>query len=162
MAKTLAPKPELTLTAPHTWTLNHWALAEAPTVRASASEISRVGYSAENWHPATVPGTVLTTLIDRGVYPDYDHGLNNMAIPERLARQDYWYRTRFELPASHAGKRLTLTFKGINYAAQVWINGVRVGDIRGAFIRGVFDITDLVKAGQVNAIAVRISPPPHP
>jgi hypothetical protein len=88
-----------------------------------------------------VPGTVLTTLIDRGVYPDYDYGLNNMAIPESLARQDYWYRTVFDAPLSLDGKQLTLTFKGINYAAEVWINGSRLGNIRGAFIRGVFDVT---------------------
>jgi hypothetical protein len=55
-----------------------------------------------------------------------------------------------------------LTFKGINYAAEVWLNGARLGDIRGAFIRGVFDVTDRVKPGQVNVLAVRLSPPPHP
>jgi hypothetical protein len=42
-----------------------------------------------------VPGTVLTTLVDRGVYPDPTIGLNNMAIPESLSRQDYWYRSEF-------------------------------------------------------------------
>ena len=44
-------------------------------------------------------GTVLTTLIARGVYPDPDYGLNNLAIPDSLSRQDYWYRSEFEAPA---------------------------------------------------------------
>lgn len=162
VAKPLVLRPELVAVGTNAWTLGRWRLAEAPSVSATPEEISRANYSDAAWYPATVPGTVLTTLIDRGVYPDYDHGLNNMAIPERLARQDYWYRTRFELPASHAGKRLTLTFKGINYAAEVWINGTRVGGIRGAFIRGVFDVTGLIKPGEVNAVAVRVAPPPHP
>jgi len=162
LAKPLVLKPELVAVGKDAWTLGRWRMAEAPAIPANPEEISRANYSDADWYAATVPGTVLTTLIDRGVYPDYDHGLNNMAIPERLARQDYWYRTRFELPASQAGKRLTLTFKGINYAAQVWINGTRIGNIRGAFIRGVFDVTEVVKAGQVNVIAVRVSPPPHP
>jgi len=162
IAKPLVLKPELIAAGTNVWTLGRWRLAEAPTVSATPEEVSRSNYSDSDWYPATVPGTVLTTLIDRGVYPDYDHGLNNMAIPERLARQDYWYRTRFELPAAHAGKRLTLTFKGINYAAEVWINGARAGNIRGAFIRGVFDVTGLITPGQVNVIAVRVSPPPHP
>ena len=162
VARTLEPAPELLLSGPHTWTLCRWRMAEAPTVQAGAAEISRTNYSDATWHVATVPGTVLTTLIDRGVYPDYDHGLNNMAIPERLARQDYWYRTSFEAPATLDGKQLTLTFKGINYAAEVWVNGGRVGNIRGAFIRGVFDVTGRVLPGKRNVVAVRVSPPPHP
>ncbi len=51
---------------------------------------------------------------------------------------------------------------GINYAAVVWLNGQRLGDIKGAFIRGTFDVTELLKPGRMNALAVRISPPPHP
>ncbi len=115
-----------------------------------------------SWYAARVPGTVLTTLIDRGVYPDPDYGLNNMAIPESLARQDYWYRAQFVAPEAMTGKRVTLVFDGINYAAEVWLNGARLGDIRGAFIRGVFDVTRQLLPGRANALAVRVSPPPHP
>ena len=105
---------------------------------------------------------MLSTLIDRGVYPDPDYGLNNLAIPESLARQDYWYRAQFIAPAEITGKRLTLIFEGINYAAEVWLNGARLGDVRGAFIRGVFDVTHELLPGCANALAVRIHPPPHP
>jgi hypothetical protein len=35
-------------------------------------------------------------LIARGVYPDPDYGLNNLAIPDSLSRQDYWYRSVFD------------------------------------------------------------------
>jgi hypothetical protein len=55
-----------------------------------------------DWLAATVPGTVLTTMIDRGIYPDPDYGLNNLAIPESLAHQDYWYRVEFKAPPSRA------------------------------------------------------------
>ena len=44
-------------------------------------------------------GTVLTALVDRGVYPDPAYGLNNLAIPESLGRQDWWYRTTFDADA---------------------------------------------------------------
>src|SRR5262249_22305133 len=124
--------------------------------------LSTAGYRDAGWYAATVPGTVLTTLIDRGVYPDPDHGLNNRVIPESLARQSYWYRTQFIAPEELAGRELTLTFNGINYAAEVWLNGSKLGDTKGAFIRGVFDVTDAIRAGQPNALAVRVSPPPHP
>ena len=110
---------------------------------------------------ATVPGTALTTMIDRGVYPDSDYGLNNLIIPESLNKQDYWYRNEFKAPKTSA-RRLTLTFEGINYAAEVWLNGKSLGNIKGAFIRGVFDVTDVLKPGQTNVLLVRVSPPPHP
>ena len=141
------------------WLVNGWQLAAAPEVREDAVTLSRPGRATGTWRAATVPGTVLTTLVDRGVYPDPYYGLNNLKIPENLARQDYWYRTSFTVPADAAGKRLTLVFGGINYAAEVWANGHKLGDTRGAFIRGQFDLVPV--AGE-NVVAVRVSPPPHP
>jgi Exo-beta-D-glucosaminidase Ig-fold domain/Concanavalin A-like lectin/glucanases superfamily/Glycosyl hydrolases family 2/Glycosyl hydrolases family 2, sugar binding domain/Glycosyl hydrolases family 2, TIM barrel domain len=142
-----------------------WMLAAAPDVKADAAEISQPGFNTKDtkaWMPATVPGTVLTTMIDRGIYPDPDYGLNNLAIPESLNKQDYWYRTEFKPPSLAAGQQLTLTFEGINYAADIYLNGQALGRVKGAFIRGVFDVTHAIKPGQSNVLAVRISPPPHP
>ena len=145
------------------WTIDGgWQLSAAPQVFADAEEISRAGFNAEHWMSATVPGTVLTTMVDRGIYPDPDYGLNNLAIPESLNKQDYWYRNEFKGPKSASGRHFTLTFEGINYKAVVWLNGKNLGTIRGAFIRGVFDVTTVLKPGETNVLVVRISPPPHP
>ncbi|MGA2952208.1 MAG: LamG-like jellyroll fold domain-containing protein [Caulobacteraceae bacterium] len=144
------------------WTLKRWTLVAAPDVSATGETLSTPGYDDATWWKATVPGTVLTTLIDRGVYPDPNHGLNNLAIPEKLAHQDYWYRATFSTPPGEAGRHALLTFHGINYAAEVWLNGEKLGNIRGAFIRGRFDITDQLRSDGANVLAVRISPPPHP
>jgi hypothetical protein len=65
-------------------------------------------------------------------------------------------------PKHRARYASTLTFEGINYAASVWLNGESLGTIKGAFIRGIFDVTRVIKPGQANVLAVRISPPPHP
>jgi len=139
-----------------------WKLRPAPEVSASGEAIAQSGFGTSGWWDATVPGTVLTTMINRGVYPDPEYGLNNLAIPESLNKQDYWYRSEFTAPADWKGQRLTLTFEGINYAAEVWLNGKRMGTIKGAFIRGVFDATYAIQAGGMNVLAVRVSPPPHP
>lgn len=156
-------RPTLQSMSDHKWRMDAgWQLTEAVNVKAQGAEIAAPGFQTRGWMPATVPGTVLTTMIDRGVYPDPDYGLNNLAIPETLNKQDYWYRMEFTAPKATRGKRLTLTFNGINYAAVVWLNGHRLGMVRGAFIRGTFDVTDFVNPGQENALAVRISPPPHP
>ena len=138
------------------------ASTPGPAGTADGVAISSPDYHENNWYPAVVPGTALTTLIANGVYPDPDYGLNNLAIPESLSRQDYWYRTSFMAPAELEGKRLTLTFNGINYSAEVFLNGVRLGQIRGAFVRGNFDVSAVAHPGGTNVLAVRISPPPHP
>jgi len=145
------------------WTIaGGWKLTAAPEINADAETMSHSGFSTANWMAATVPGTVLTTMIDRGVYADPDYGLNNLTIPESLNKQDYWYRNEFNAPKSARGHRLTLTFEGINYEAVVWLNGKNLGTITGAFIRGVFDVTSVLKPGETNTLVVRVSPPPHP
>jgi hypothetical protein len=147
---------------PGDWTVGGWRLRAAPRVAAAGGRLSTPGYPDRQWYAAVVPGTVLTTLVARGVYPDPYYGLDNLEIPEKLSRQDYWYRTEFLAPASLAGRQLTLRFGGINYAAEVWFNGALIGRTRGAFVRGAFDVTGRVRPGALNALAVRVSPPPHP
>ena len=147
---------------------DNWTLREAPKVNAGGAELSQASFAGEGWMRATVPGTVLTTLVDDGVYPDPYYGLNNLAIPETLNKQDYWYREVFRLPVPlqraviATGARVALTFQGINYAAEVWLNGSCIGSIKGAFTRGTFDVTSFLKTGERNTLAVRVSPPPHP
>jgi hypothetical protein len=115
----------------------------------------------DDWYNATVPGTVLRTLVDQGVYPDPYYGLNNLAIPEDLCRKDWWYRCSFSLSEDMLAKEtLELLFNGINYKADIWFNGQKIGNIAGAFIRGRFDITELAKAE--NSLAVHIFPPANP
>lgn len=155
----------LTQTRADEWKLSDgWTLQEAPKVASDGAHISTSAYDATGWMRATVPGTVLTTMIDNGIYPDPDFGLNNLAIPESLNKQDYWYRNEFTVSASalSAGSRVELTLQGINYAASIWLNGKLLGAMKGAFRRGSFNVTSALKPGLKNVLAVRISPPPHP
>ena len=151
------------------WTFSDgWTLREAPKVEARGEQLATPQFTAKGWMRATVPGTVLTTMIDDGLYADPDFGLNNMTIPESLNKQDYWYRNEFALPSSlkslagNDASHIELTFQGINYKASVWLNGTFLGETKGAFLRGTFDVTKVLKTGQKNVLAVRISPPPHP
>ncbi len=66
------------------------------------------------------------------------------------------------MPDSYANHRVWLNFEGINYHADVWVNGTKAGGMTGAFVRGNFDISSLVKPGQPATLAVLVTPQPHP
>lgn len=139
-----------------------WEMTDGTTVIESGKSVFDPQLNTDNWYNATVPGTVLTTLVNQGVYPDPYFGLNNLAIPESLCRTDWWYRCKFSVPDDVEEKRLHLLFNGINYRADIYLNGKKIGDIKGAFIRGEFDITDVVKRNGENILAVHIFPPNNP
>ncbi len=141
-----------------------WQLQYAAKVSAGAARISTAGFNTSGWYAATVPGTVLTSLVNDHVYPDplYGENIRPNVIPESLAHSSYWYRTVIAVPKSYRRHRVWLNFEGINFSARVWVNGAEVGTIRGAFIRGIFDITADVKPGRPAVVAVLIAPQPHP
>jgi len=137
-----------------------WELIEASKIDTDDGAVSLPGFNTSNWYNATVPGTVLTTLVDQGVYPDPYYSLNNLAIPENLCRQEWWYRTSFKY--NPQSKNTWLTFNGINYMADIWLNGRKLGKIEGAFKRGVFNISGVVDPSGENILAVHIYPPLNP
>ncbi|MGD0940119.1 MAG: sugar-binding domain-containing protein [Terracidiphilus sp.] len=141
-----------------------WQLQDVAKAPQAGAEVSAPGFSTTGWYTATVPGTVLTTLVNNHVYPEPLYGENNRPelIPESLARTSYWYRTAVDIPKSYDGKHVWLNFDGINYSAVVWVNGAQVGTMRGAFVRGIFDITANVKPGSKAVVAVLVTPEPHP
>ena len=137
-----------------------WELTEADNLVTAGESIFGSSFDTSAWYNAVVPGTVLTSLVEAGVYPDPYYGLNNLAIPESLCRTEWWYRIRFDRPAASDGRRVWLCFEGINYRADVWLNGRKLGTIDGAFARGRFDATECFEAE--NVLAVKICPPHNP
>ena len=139
-------------------------MRDVAQVHESGAEISSLDYKPQSWYAATVPGTVLTTLVNNHIYPEPTYGENDRpeSIPESLVHASYWYRTSITVPLGYHGRHTWLHFDGINYAATVWVNGSQVGTMRGAFTRGTFDITAQVKPGSKAIVAVQIDPQPHP
>jgi len=147
-----------------------WRMEKAG-LTGSGAAVSAPGFSTTGWQSATVPGTVLTSLVANGVYPDPYFGRNNdrglNLIPEisdtGAAFYTYWFRTNFTVPASHAGRRTWLQLDGINYQAEIWVNGQQVGSLAGMFQRGTYDITSLVTPGSSgNALAILVHPADPP
>ncbi len=118
-------------------------LAEGWTLRAAAPDEEGVQSWSErrpeNAHQAPVPGIIQQVL------PDY-HGL-------------VWYWCEFAVPALPGDQRLLLTFDVVDYAASVWVNGIAVGSHEGGDTGFSLDITDAVKDGPGNLLAVRVLNP---
>ena len=159
----LSPDSKLISASVNEWIIsNGWELTAAKQISFAGNEITKSTFNTDSWINATVPGTILTTLVNRGYYPDPLYGLNNLSIPDTLCRTDWWYRTVLPLPSGVENKRIQLILNGINYKADVWFNGSLLGSVAGAFIRGQFDITSLLRKEGNNVLAVHILPPPHP
>jgi hypothetical protein len=163
--------------------LSRFDLQSSVLIPSSGAEISTPEYKSEvYWFPVTVPSTVLTGLVENKIYPDPYAGLNNMLIPDASDefnkqysleqyshlpnnpnpwKKPYWYRTVFKIPGSDNGRHFQLIFKGINYRAEVWVNGTRIADsthMAGMFAQYSLDISKQIKAGAENALAVKIYP----
>ena len=67
-----------------------------------------------------------------------------------------WYRLKFEAPTFEEGKRATLIFDGAMSQARVYVNGHEVGYWPYGYNSFYFDITDLLKPGAINQLAVRL------
>lgn len=153
------------------WLLRNWALTDNNTLILSGLNIFDPDFEqkiidspyADRIFNATVPGTVLGTLTDNGVYPDPYYGLNNMLIPDSLSRTDWWYRCTFFVAPLKKGEYIFLDFGGINYKADIYLNGHRIASSAGAFRRTGINISEyLSKDTQQNILAVHVYPPANP
>ena len=138
-----------------------WKLTSADGLGATGSTISAAAYDDSAWVPITrMPGTVLGILQEADVYPNLYYGMNLLTeVPQDLYRKDWWYRVTFTAPADYRTYRLD--FGGINYRAEIWLNGNRVADsdrIVGMYTRHDIDVTAVIVAGGPNVLAVKVTP----
>jgi len=139
-----------------------WYIQSSERVKAGGEELSQPGVRIENWYPALVPSTILGTLVQNSIYTDIFHGKNLASVPVEPFRRSWWYRREFIVPAGPDLTRYRLEFDGINYRANVWLNGKLVADaaaVFGSFRRFSIDITPMVKTTEKNVLAVEVIPP---
>jgi hypothetical protein len=133
-----------------------WKVQRDSLVNVDPSTLSKTGFRDDDWLVATVPGTVLASYLNAGALPDPNYGDNQVMISDSFFYADFWYRNEFEAPSTSAGQHVWLNFDGINWKADVFLNGEKIGRIEGGFMRGRFDVTNRLLAGQKNALAVRV------
>jgi exo-1,4-beta-D-glucosaminidase len=159
-----------------------WSLQTSAKVEAKGEVISTVQFAPKGWHQATVPTTVVAALVKDRTFADPLFGMNlrdypgmNYPIgqnfsgipmaPDSPYAISWWYRKQFAVPASYKGKTVWLKFNGINYRANIWLNGKQIAkddDVAGAWRTYEFNVTAAAKPGAENVLAVQVySPTEH-
>jgi exo-1,4-beta-D-glucosaminidase len=169
-----SPVPEMGLALRDGWSLQASGKVEKP-----GEIISTPRFSPTGWHTVSVPTTVVAALVKEKVYPNPDFGMNLRKLPGMdypiganfsniPMQQDspfmvpWWYRKVFTLPQSYKGKTIWLDFGGINYRANIFLNGKQIAkkeDVAGAWRTYEFNITASALLGRPNVLAVEIFSP---
>src|SRR6266852_3716646 len=157
-----------------------WALQTSLKVQAKGEAISTAQFAPAGWyHEVTVPTTVVAALVKNKTLSDPFFGMNIRQFPgvtypiggnfSNIAMQpdspyavSWWYRKPFVAPASYAGKTVWLNFKGINYRANIFLNGKQIAnsdDVAGAWRTYEFNVTSALKPGRANVLAVQVFAP---
>ena len=156
-----------------------WAIRSSADVRETGAALSAPGFRPRGWFETSAPTTVFSALVAAGKYPDPYFGLNLRSAPgvgynigtnfsnspmpkDSPFRNSWWFRTEFKLPADASGQTMWLGFDGVNFRANVWLNGKQIAasdKLAGAWRLFTFDITAAAKPGETNALAVQVLPP---
>jgi len=138
-----------------------WTIQASFEVKGTPEEISRPGFDTRGWYSTSVPSTVLAALVENGVYQNPYFGMNLKNISCEPFSKPWWYRTQFQLSARDAAATVLLEFDGVNYSANIWLNGRRIAatsEVKGAFRRFQFDVSRFIAKG-ANVLAVEVTPP---
>src|SRR5713226_8528852 len=162
-----------------TYLHKNWQIQSSCEVKATGEQISSAGFDAKGWHKTDIPATVVGALVTDKTYPDPNYGTNLKSIPgmnysdkNLFANQDmpdgspfrcsWWYRTEYALPTGEAKKTEWLNFLGINYRANIWINGHKAedsNDVAGTYRSYEFNVSKFLLPGKANALAVEVFAP---
>lgn len=143
-----------------------WKMQSAVTDTSSAAKISGESFDAQKWYSVSVPTTIIAGLLANKVY-DFDpfYGQNFKKLADTRLDKPWWFRNEFTLPASEDGKNVILKLQGINYKANIWLNGKLIADsaqVKGPFRIIQVDISRYIKSGGPNVLAIQILRPFNP
>jgi exo-1,4-beta-D-glucosaminidase len=158
---------------------DHWSLQSSAKVEAKGELISTTGFTPNQWHEVTVPTTVVAALVHDKTLPDpffaknlrqfsgvtYPIGGNSSNIampPDSPYAVSWWYRTQFAVPASYTGKTAWLNFKGINYRANIFLNGKRIAnsnEVAGAWRTYELNVSSELRPGAENVLVAQVFAP---
>ena len=143
-----------------------WQMQSSTKVADDGAAISKAGFSPAGWYKVEVPTTIIAGLLANKAY-DFDpfFGMNFEKLKDSSLDRPWWFRKEFTIPATEKGKDVMLVLHGINYKANVWVNGVLIADsnrVVNPYRIIELDVTPYVKAGSTSALALEIRRPINP
>ena len=143
---------------------NGWKCIQSSSIKDDGVAISNSNYNIQLWKNATIPGTVLTTMLNNKEVPDPFYGMNNEKIPDiynvGAAYYTYWFVKDFNETASLT-EQVYIKFRGINYSCNVFLNGHQLNKVlhKGMFLSQEYNITSYLNKNGKNRLAVIVYPP---
>ncbi len=137
---------------------DHWQVQQSAKIKFPGTTISASGFQTKQWFIGSVPSTVMGILTSNGLYKDILEGQNFTDLDSHQFTDSWWFRKDFDLPETKENEHITLCIDGINYYANVWLNGKLIASrdsIFGTFRQFKIDITASVVAGE-NVLAVEV------
>jgi exo-1,4-beta-D-glucosaminidase len=138
-----------------------WILFSSENLDVSNLQIVQPNYKPPKYYKTDIPKTVLATLVENDIYKNIYFDNNLEKISTKQFNVPWWYKKVFNVDENLQEKNYRLKFNGINYKANIWVNGKQIADsnkVEGAYGIFEFDITKLIVNGK-NTIAVEIIPP---
>lgn len=128
--------------------------------------LSQPTYTPANWYKVSVPTTVIAGLLANKVY-DFDpfYAMNFEKLNDPQLDATWWFRKSFMMPKTEIGKDVVLKLHGVNYKANVWLNGVLIADsnrIMNPFRIIELNVTKYIRAARENVLALEIKRPINP
>jgi exo-1,4-beta-D-glucosaminidase len=138
-----------------------WLIRAAAEVDDDGAAVSTPGFDTRGWIAASVPSTPMAALVADGGYPDLYLGANLETVDGDRFSGPWWYRTDFEISEEEAGRIARLELAGVNYSAEVWLNGGRLASAEDVF--GAFRVHEIFVSGRLrtgtNTLAIAVHPP---
>ena len=138
-------------------------------------------FDTSDWIDARTPNTVVGSLYEAGKIGDIYFGKNMFHLdgfkteakdhfawnpmPENSPyKNPVWYRTEFEIDDKSTDNRWWIKFHGINFRAEIWLNGKRIASesgCAGSYRQYDIDITKWIHRYNKNLLAVKITAQRH-
>lgn len=145
---------------------DNWQMQSVLKDPSPGKTIAQNDFIPKDWYKISVPSTIIAGLLANNVY-DFDpfFGQNFEKLKDPKLDKPWWFRKVFSLPKSEEGKNVILRLHGINYKANVWLNGKLIADedaIKGPMRIIELDITDQILYNNKNVLAIEITRPFNP
>lgn len=141
---------------------DNWLMASSADIPGNSTQVAESPPDTSVWIKTKVPTTVLGALVEAGVYKDPFFGKNLEAIPRAPFEKPWWFRNTFDISDFEQDSEvLRLLLDGINYRANVWLNGTQIASqdtLFGAFRQFDLDVSNAARSGS-NTLLVEVFPP---